>query len=130
MKVEGLIFAICFAFFALAAPVYAVLSREWAGSSVLALSAGLSFLIAFYLWFTGRRIDARPEENPEAEVSDGAGELGFFSPHSWWPLGLAAGAAVIFVGVIYGWWLVSLGAVVLLIALYGMLFEYYRGQHD
>ena len=29
------------------------------------------------------------DDDLDAEVSDGAGELGFFSPHSWWPLPLA-----------------------------------------
>ena len=46
-----------------------------------------------------RRIDLRPEDYEDAEVSDGAGELGFFSPHSWWPILLSASVAVVGISV-------------------------------
>ena len=130
MRVEGLIFAIFCAFFVLAASAYGVLSNEWVGTSALALSAGLAFLIAFYLLFTGRRIDARPEDNPDADVDDGAGELGFFSPHSWWPLPLALSAGMIAVGLVFGWWIIAMGIFLLFLSLYGFVFEYYRGQRS
>ena len=130
MKVEGLIFACFAAFFFLVAVVYGVLAQEWVGISALALSGGLAFLVAFYLLFTGRRIDERPEDDPQADVDDGAGELGFFSPHSWWPLPLAASAGMIALGVAFGWWLVSMGVIFLFVSIYGLVFEYYRGQPD
>jgi hypothetical protein len=130
VRVEGLIFSVFCVFFAVCAIVYGVLSNEWAGTAALALAAGLAFLIAFYVLFTGRRIDERPEDDRDAEVSDGAGEMGFFSPHSWWPLPLALSAAVITVGVVFGWWIVTLGVIFLGISLYGFVFEYYRGQRS
>ena len=58
---------------------------------------------------------------------EGAGELGFYSPHSWWPLFLAASAAVTALGLVFGWWLVGLGLIFVLLSLGGFLFEYYRG---
>jgi hypothetical protein len=128
MKVEGTIFAVLTGFFLLCAVAYGVLSQEWVGTSALAFSAGLTFMVAYYVLFTGRRIDERPEDDPDGEVSDGAGELGFFSPHSWWPLAVAFGAAMIAFGLVFGWWIVSIGVIVLGIALYGFVFEYYRGQ--
>ena len=45
-----------------------------------------------YFWFVSRRIDLRPEDRDEAEIADGAGEIGFFSPGSYWPFGLALAA--------------------------------------
>jgi hypothetical protein len=88
---------------------------------------GLAFLTGFYVLFTGRRLGPLPQEDPNAEVSDGTGELGFFSPHSWWPLyvGLAAGTAAI--GVAIGWWLFLIGLLALFITTIGFVFEYYRG---
>ena len=31
-------------------------------------------------------MDPRPEDRKDGEIADGAGELGFFPPYSWWPL--------------------------------------------
>ena len=33
-----------------------------------------------------KQIPARPEDSLEAEILEGAGELGFLQPYSWWPL--------------------------------------------
>ena len=52
--------------------------------------AGLTGLIGGFFWFVSRRIDARPEDRKDAEIADGAGELGFFSPGSYWPFGAGA----------------------------------------
>ena len=49
--------------------------------------------------FVARRLDTRPEDYEDAEISDGAGELGFYSPHSWWPVLIALSASVTAVGV-------------------------------
>ena len=128
MKVEGRIFVVLFVFLAISTVVYGVLSHEWVGTTALALSSGLAFLIGYYVLFTGRRIDDRPEDDPEGEVADGAGELGFFSPHSWWPLALAASASIVALGLVFAWWLVALGLVALTMSIIGFVFEYYRGQ--
>ena len=45
------------------AVVYWVLSEEPAGTVALAFTAGLAFLIGYYLLFTARRIDPRPEDH-------------------------------------------------------------------
>ena len=58
--------------------------------------------------------DAADEEDYEdAEIADGAGELGFFSPGSWWPLLIALSASVTAVGTAL-WlpWLLAAGAAV------------------
>ena len=128
MKVEGWLFAAGFFFFSLAALVYWLLSEEVVGTVALAFTSGLAFLTGYYLLFTARRIDRRPEDNVYAEIADGAGELGFYSPHSWWPLPVAFFAACTFLGIIIGWWLVIIGVIGGGLAVIGLVFEYYRGE--
>ena len=74
----------------------------------------------------------RPEDNPDAEVSDGAGELGFFSPGSYWPIGLAAAAGVSGVAIAFlQIWLIVIGIVLVLLAVGGLVFEYHTApSHD
>jgi hypothetical protein len=128
MKVEGWLFAAGFFFFALAAVIYGVLSEEPVGTVALAFTAGLAFLTGYYLLFTARRIDRRPEDLVDAEIADGAGELGFYSPHSWWPLPVGFFAATTFLGIVLGWWLVIIGVIGGALAVIGLVFEYYRGE--
>ena len=128
MKVEGWLFAAGFFFFAISAVIYGVLAEEPVGTVALAFTAGLAFLVGYYLLFTARRIDPRPEDSKTAEIVDGAGELGFYSPHSWWPLAVAGSAAITFLGVAIGWWLFIIGAGAAVLAVIGLVFEYYRGD--
>jgi MFS family permease len=128
MKVEGWLFAAGFFFFAISAVIYGVLAEEPVGIVALAFTAGLAFLIGYYLLFTARRIDPRPEDSKTAEIVEGAGELGFYSPHSWWPLAVAGCAAITFLGVAVGWWLFIIGAGASVLAVIGLVFEYYRGE--
>ncbi|HTU09136.1 MAG TPA: cytochrome c oxidase subunit 4, partial [Trebonia sp.] len=72
----------------------------------------------------------RPEDNPEGEIVEGTGEVGFFSPHSWWPLFLGFSGAVAFVGVAFGWWMVLIGMLMVLFSSIGFVFEYYRGHYS
>ena len=128
MKVEGWLLAAGFFFFSLSAVVYWLLSEEVVGTVALGFTSGLAFLTGYYLLFTARRIDRRPEDSVDAEISDGSGELGFYSPHSWWPLPVAFFAATTFLGIIIGWWLVIIGVIGGALAVIGLVFEYYRGE--
>jgi len=74
-------------------------------------------------------MDARPEDRKEAEIVEGAGELGFFPPYSWWPLWCAGTLAVIVLGIVFGWWLFIVGTGLGIVTLSGWVFEYYRGDH-
>ena len=129
MIVEARIFWGLFVFFVVVGAVYGVLSHEPAGTTALALSAGMAFIVALYLSYTARSIDPRPEDDPEAEIIDGAGELGFYSPYSWWPLAVAFSGGVTAVGVVFAHWLIALGVLMLLLSVTGLLFEYNRGEH-
>ena len=129
MKVEGWLFVGCAAFFAVMDVIYWYYSKDPTGTTALALSVGLAFLTGFYLLFTGRRLPPRPEDRPEAEIAEGTGELGFFSPHSWWPLITGMSAAVAALGAAIGWWLFLIGMLFVLLSAIGFVFEYYRGQY-
>ena len=86
MKIQGRMFIWLSVFILAMAIVYGVWSKEPAGTTALFLAFGLSIMIGFYLGFTARRVDAGAQDNKEADVADDAGEVGFFSPHSWQPL--------------------------------------------
>ena len=129
MKVEGWLFLGCGVFLAGGDVVYWYTSYEVTGTTALALAVGLCLLTGFYLLFTGRRLPLRPEDNPAGEIAEGTGELGFFSPHSWWPLITGMSAAVAALGVAIGWWLFLIGMLFVLLSAIGFVFEYYRGSY-
>ncbi len=129
MKIEAWIFGLNAVFFALVTPTYWFLSEDPTGTSALVMSTLLAALVAFYLGFHAKKMDARPEDDKRAEVVDGAGELGFFPPYSWWPLWCACALAVCVLGVVFGWWLFLIGVGAGSIALVGYVFEFYRGEH-
>jgi hypothetical protein len=140
MKSEYKLFGILVGFLFLAAAVYGWWTWydsnqhgpgrvEWIGTIALILCGLLCAMCALYFWFVSRRIDPRPEDLPDAEIVDGAGEIGFFSPGSYWPFGLALAAAVAGIGTAF-WmpWLLAIGMAAVLLATGGLLFEYYTGS--
>ena len=129
MKLEGSLFVACAIFFGAADIVYWYFSKDPTGTAALALAVGLAFLTGFYLLFTGRRLPERPEDNPDGEIEQGTGELGFFSPHSWWPLFVGLAAAIAALGVAIGWWMFLIGLLALFLTTIGFVFEYYRGVY-
>lgn len=129
MKIEAWVFGINAVFFALVTPSYWFFSGDPTGTSALAMTTGLALLVTFYLAFHAKKMDPRPEDLKEAEVVDGAGELGFFPPYSWWPLWCASALAVCVLGVVFGWWLFLIGVGAGSMALVGWVFEFYRGEH-
>ncbi|HEU0100753.1 MAG TPA: cytochrome c oxidase subunit 4 [Mycobacteriales bacterium] len=127
MKVEGLLFALYAMFLVMASAVYWLLSFDPTGTTCILLSGGLAFIVGYYLMFTARRMEARPEDRADAEISEGAGEMGFFSPHSWWPIYTAGAFSVTIIGLVFGPWLVLIGLAFLAVTVSGFLFEYYVG---
>ena len=129
MKVEGLLFAGLAVFFAMVTAVYWLLSRDPTGTTALALTTGLSFIIGYYLSFTARRMEARPEDRPDGEIAEGAGEVGFFAPYSWWPIATAGAFSTVGMGLIFGPFLLFTGIGLILIAVVGFTFEFYLGMN-
>lgn len=134
MKIEAKLFELLTVFFIIVGIIYIVftgISRaglEWVGITAIALSAGLTLIVGTYFRFVARRIDTRPEDYDEAEIADGSGDLGFFSPHSYWPLllGLGAASAGIAFAFMYPWLIVA-SVLFILTAAAGMVFEYHIG---
>ena len=132
MKSETWIFGLCTVFFLVVTPAYWFISGDHTGTTALFMTFLLVGLITFYLGFHARKITAgggRPEDRKDGEIAEGAGELGFFPPYSWWPLWCAMCLATMVLGVAVGWWLFIIGLVFGAIALCGLIFEYYRGEH-
>ena len=125
MKVSWQLFIGLALFYVLMTVIYWQVGGEPVGIGGMLLAAALAGMVGFYVWFTQRRIgQILPEDNLTALISDGAGELGFYSPHSWWPLPVALSMCALTLSLIIGWWLtvISLGALV--ISFIGMVTEY------
>ena len=90
----------------------------------------LTLMVTIYLGFHAKQMDPRPEDRKDAEIADGAGELGFFPPYSWWPLWCALALGAVGVRhrrrrVVAGHHRRSAGRD----GAVGWIFEYYRGEH-
>ncbi|MGW4243834.1 cytochrome c oxidase subunit 4 [Nocardia sp. NPDC004722] len=134
MKVEARIFELITVFFVIVAVVYGYFTGrsrtgvEWAGTTAIVLSAGLALIVATYFRFVARRLDLRPEDYEEAEIVDGAGDLGFFSPGSFWPILLAGAGSITALGfAFFQYWLIAIGVISILAAAAGLVFEYHLG---
>ncbi|MES2170000.1 MAG: cytochrome c oxidase subunit 4 [Actinomycetota bacterium] len=135
MRAQTTIFWIMAVFFLLADGVYTTWNLlgsgtiEWTGTVALALCIVLPVFLAFYF---GRTRAAQggelPEDRVDAEIDDGDAEMGHFSPWSWWPVTLAAGAAILVLGLAAGIWMCFIGAALTIVALVGWVYEYYRGN--
>jgi hypothetical protein len=130
MKAETWMFAVCAIFVLVVTPAYWFISSDPTGTTALTMTFLLLGLITFYLGFHARRMEPRPEDRKEAEIADGAGELGFFPPYSWWPLWCALALGTCVFAIASGaWWMFIIGAVLGGVTLTGWIFEYYRGEH-
>jgi hypothetical protein len=134
MRTEYKIFSGVAAFLFAAALLYALWSNgetghvEMVGTVALILSGLLCSMCGGFFWFVARRIDLRPEDRADADISEGAGEVGFFSPGSYWPFGIAVAAAIAGLGLVFvQWWVLGVGLLGVVLAACGLLFEYYSG---
>jgi hypothetical protein len=130
MRMEAWIFGMCTAFFVLVTPAYWFIAGDPTGTSALVMTTLLAGMIALYLGFHASKMEARPEDRIDGEIAEGAGELGFFPPYSWWPLWCASTLAVMVFGIAMGqWWLFIIGGIFGAVALTEWVFEYYKGDH-
>ena len=129
MKASWKLFGGLSVFYVLMTVIYWQVGGEEVGIAGMLLYACLAGMVGFYVWFTQKRIGVTlPEDNLTAEIADGAGELGFYSPHSWWPLPVALSACVFALGLIIGWWLSLIGLGALVISIIGMVTEYEKPE--
>ncbi|GAA3665112.1 cytochrome c oxidase subunit 4 [Nocardioides ginsengisoli] len=136
MKVEAWIFGVTTLFLVLVSPAYWFITdasdhgADWTGTSALVMTTLLCAMVTLYIGFHANRMDARPEDRKDGEIAEGAGELGFFPPYSWWPLWCAATLGlIVFSLAVLAWWLFIIGIVLGAIAVSGWIFEYYRGDY-
>ncbi|MGA8116165.1 MAG: cytochrome c oxidase subunit 4 [Actinocatenispora sp.] len=134
MRTESRIFNLVALFLAVAAVVYAWWTHastghiEVIGLVSLILSTLLLSMCGFYFAFIARRMEPRPEDREDAEIADGVGEIGFFSPGSYWPFGMALAAATAGLGVVFWqFWLLLGGLMAVVAAVCGFVWEYYTG---
>lgn len=137
MKSNIVIFGILTCYFFLLATIYTVWNLisngyvEWAGTVSIGLAAGLTAFISVYLWLVQKKQGGvLVEDREDTDIDDGDPEIGEFSPWSWWPLVLAFALSVLILGICVGFnfWLSFLALPLVLVALVGWVFEYYRGQ--
>ena len=144
MRVNANLFWLLAGFFALSAAGYTIWSLldyattdmkepitaagvEWVGTVGISLGAIMSLFLAFYITITKRAQGGEiPEDIPTAEIDDGDPEIGHFSPWSWWPMFLAFGLALMFLGLAVGVWIAFIGGPIVLISIIGWQYEYYR----
>ncbi len=130
MRIESWIFLALAGFFAIAAAIYGSVTKfkEVAGFTALCLTMGLSLIVGTFLLFSARRLEhARPEDDQNADLADGAGDVGFFSPGSYWSFMMAFAAAVTAVATAFFLvWLMVIAIGALLVTVCGFIFEYHR----
>ncbi|PID96288.1 MAG: cytochrome C oxidase subunit IV [Actinomycetales bacterium] len=137
MRAAIRIFLSLLLFFVCVTPFYAAWQqrnfgdlRDVAGPVALFITALMMGMVAWYLSVTHKKFDNGPDDDEEGEISDVAGDYGFFTPYSWWPLWLGLSCAVIFAGLAVGWWLFMVGVILAPIAVVGWTFEHYKGEHS
>lgn len=136
MKPTVRIFTILTLFFIIVSIIYgfmsytqAPLGLELVGFPAILMLALMAGMIAVGLHLFAKAHPERPEEDENAEVYQDAGVQGSYAPYSWHPLWLSIGGALVFLGVAAGWWIAALGAIPLLIGLFGWVMEFSVGKH-
>ena len=137
MKSNVVIFGILTAYFVIVGGAYIAWNLithgylEWVGTVAILLSGGLTAFIAVYLWLVQKKQGGvLVEDIDDSDIDDGDPELGEFSPWSWWPIVLAFALALFILGLCIGFnfWLTFLSAPIVLVAVVGWVYEYYRGH--
>jgi hypothetical protein len=127
MRVSGLFLAGIGAFFGIIGLIYWFTSYEdggfamLIGSALLGLGPGL-----YYLWWS-RRMTPRADDDPEAELAEGAGTVEAFPSSSIWPFVLGMGALFTVLTFVFGLWLAPIGATLILGGAIGGTVESRRG---
>lgn len=130
MKGERMIFASVAIFFVVVAPIYWFVSGEIIGTVALLLTLAFCAMLAVYFTIQSRKIDPRPEDRKDAEIVEGAGELGFFPSSSIWPFWAGLTITVMSLGPVFGWWLTLLGVGMGIWSVTGWAYQYYRGDYQ
>lgn len=135
MKTNIVVLLVMAAYFAVADIAYGIMTYraygavEPIGTAAIGLLVILSVFIAYYLYSGMRRSATLPEDRNDGNIEDESGEMGFYSPWSWWPLALGASLAVMFTGLAVGSWVIFIAIPLALVSVVGFHFEYDRYAH-
>lgn len=135
MRSNIVILLVMAAYFTVADIAYAIWTYlEWGhvepiGTAAMALLVILAVFIAYYLWSGMKRSGRLPEDNLNGNIEDESGEVGFYSPWSWWPMVLGASGAIAFTSLAVGWWLFFIAVPFAIVGIIGFVYEYSRGAH-
>ena len=127
MRIEALFLIGIAIFFGIVGTVYWFWSYEDGGTVMLAGTTLLGLLPgSYYLWWS-RRMKPRPEDRTDATIEEGSGVIGSFPNSSIWPFILGMGLFLIVLSMVFGLWLLTPGAALVISALVGVTVESRRG---
>ena len=141
MKVESLFHIFHGAFFGAITIWYWFWGYEDGGTVMLFGATLLGFVPGLYYFFWHRRfhghkyfvvgkvkeVGDRPEDRDDAEMKDGAGNIGSFPGSSIWPFVMGMGAFMAVLALVFGTWLLFIAVPLILTALTGVTAESRRG---
>ncbi len=127
MRVETALVVFSAAFLAVVAGIYWFTSYEDAGTTMLALAAVMYGMLGAFFYVQARRLYRRrlrrPEDSPDATFPDRPVEIGYFPAASVWPAALGLGTVVIALGLVFGYWCLVIGGILLVGAIIGYAVE-------
>jgi cytochrome c oxidase subunit IV len=127
VRVDGWFLAGIGVFFGIIGVVYWFTSYENAGFLMLMGSMLLGLLPgSYYLWWS-YKMKPQPDDDPNAEMADGAGTIETFPGSSIWPFVLGMGAMFTVLTFVFGLWLAPIGGALILSAAIGGTMESRRG---
>ncbi|WP_084103477.1 cytochrome c oxidase subunit 4 [Demequina sp. NBRC 110056] len=131
MRLESNIFWMPSVFFFVAATAYGIFTgwAEWVGITCILLTGGMFVMVGIYFKMLEKRHGTRPEDDNSAEIAELSGEQGVYAPWSWWPLVIAAGAALAFLAMAVGWWIMVPAVIIGVVGLVGWVMEFSTGLH-
>jgi cytochrome c oxidase subunit IV len=91
------------------------------GSTLLGLFPG-----SYYLWWS-YHMKVQADDDPEADVAEGAGDVGSFPASSIWPFILGMGALFTTLTFVFGLWMAPIAASLILSGAIGATVESRRG---
>jgi len=99
------------------AAIYWFTSYEQAGTTLLLLGGTAYAMLCGYLLIQALRLRrakmSRPEDRDDGRVADAEGEVGYFPAATVWPAAIGLGAVLVALGLVFGFWFIVIGAIVL-----------------
>ncbi len=127
MRIDGLFLCGIGVFFGIVGLVYWFASYEDAGFLMLIGTSLLGFVPgAYYLWWSYHQ-KPQANDNPHAEIAEGAGTVESFPGSSIWPFILGMGATFLVLTFVFGLWMAPIAGALLLSGAIGGTVESRRG---